>query len=130
LEKEKQTQEHTSFLFVSRIKGGVGVRKMVRSTNLTPKTNKNSPTEKDLPKKLNFVLDSGASEFMFSDTKFASHNNLRRTTITTAAAEINGKVGEVKPCFFPSGVEVRVGKNGTAVFSNELKDNLFSWEDL
>ena len=88
--------------------------------------NQDTPTERDLPTKVDLILDSGASEFMFSNLKFASNTEPTQISITTAAGELKGKVGGVKNCYLPNGTEIKLGTDGQAVFAPQLQDNLAS----
>src|SRR6185312_11051415 len=67
---------------------------------------------------------------MVNDLTLADNFESRSTKILTAsgsANQITGKYGVLQKMFFPSGgTEVKAGKEGKAVFSEKLGDNLAS----
>ena len=78
------------------------------------------------PEKVEFVLDSGANEFMLSKADLVASLDGRRTKISRRKAggeKFSGVFGTPKVFLFPDGTEIKLSK---AVFSEGLSDNLAS----
>jgi len=58
--------------------------------------------------------------------KFAAHIERAKIQIATAASEISGRLGKIKAAFLPSGKELKLGRDGKAVFSPSIQENLAS----
>jgi hypothetical protein len=80
--------------------------------------------------KLNMVLDSGATETMVTEEKFADKLTNITTKIMTASKNadgLGGVYGHLKSFLFSDGqTPVRFGENDLAIFSGGLSDNLAS----
>ena len=67
---------------------------------------------------------------MLKDTALAEKYESRNTRIVTASGtsgQISGRYGVLQRLFFPTGgIELKSGKEGKAVFSEQLEDNLAS----
>jgi len=82
--------------------------------------------------RIHLVLDSGANEFMFKDTRVAESFDSRQTKIVTASGsnQVTGKFGKTQQLFFPGNTtQLKTGMHNKAVFSEGLEDNL-AREDL